>query len=113
MRRAIWQVAICAGVFFAQPAFAEENGERLFKAKCAPCHGPDGQGKTKQGEKMKMESLTTPAKKKELNDDKIKTAILEGISREKDGIKQEMKPLKGKITDEQVAAVIAYLKTLK
>jgi len=87
--------------------------ERMFKSKCAACHGNDGKGKTKQGEKMKIGDMTTAAFKKEATPDKIKETILEGINREKDGVKQEMKPLKGKITDEQVGQLVTYVRGLK
>ena len=109
MRKIIVCLFLCAS-----PAFADDAATvRAFKSKCASCHGADGKGKTKQGEKMKIGDMTTAAFKKEATPDKIKETILEGINREKDGVKQEMKPLKGKITDEQVGQLVTYVRGLK
>ncbi len=91
----------------------EAAAARSFKAKCAACHGPDGKGKTKQGEKMKIGDMTSAEFKKEMTADKIKTTILDGIARDKDGVKQEMKGLKGKIPDDQLADLVAYVRGLK
>ena len=87
--------------------------ERMFKAKCAACHGNDGKGATKQGEKMKIGDMTSAAFKKEMTPDKIRATILDGLAREKDGVKQEMKPWRGKITDEQVEQLVSYVRALK
>ena len=87
--------------------------ERMFKSKCAACHGNDGKGKTKQGEKMKIGDMTAAAFKKEASPDKIRKTILDGVDRQKEGVKQEMKPLRGKITDEQVEELVAYVRGLK
>lgn len=111
----ISRLVIVGFVFgMANMAFADDAAvERMFKAKCAACHGPDGKGKTKQGEKMKIGDMTSAAFKKEATPEKIKTTILDGVAREKDGVKQEMKPLRGKITDEQVEQLVGYVRGLK
>ncbi len=112
------------GAFFAASLFsltllprsahaADPAVERMFKAKCGACHGPDGKGATKQGEKMKIGDMTSAAFKKEMTPDKIKATILDGLNRDKDGVKQEMKPWRGKITDEQVAQLVDYVRALK
>ncbi len=94
-------------------AVAADAADRTFKAKCAACHGVDGKGATKQGEKMKIGDMTSSGFKKEMTPDKIKTTILDGVNRDKDGVKQEMKPLRGKLTDEQVAQLVSYVRELK
>ncbi len=86
---------------------------RTFNAKCASCHGEDGKGKTKEGEKMKIGDMTSPAWQKDLTDDKIKQAILEGVNREKGGVKQEMKSFKDKLSPEQVDGLVKYVRGLK
>jgi mono/diheme cytochrome c family protein len=108
------------GIFFfaalsiGQRALADEAAAaRSYKAKCAACHGADGKGKTKQGEKMKIGDLTSAAAKKELTPEKVKTVILDGVAREKDGVKQEMKGLRGKIPDDQLEELVAYVRGLK
>jgi mono/diheme cytochrome c family protein len=103
------QLLMCAPRAFAEDAATV----RAFKAKCGACHGPDGKGKTKQGEKMKIADMTTAVFKKEHPADKIRAAILDGLAREKDGVKQEMKGLRGKIPDEQVEELVKYVQGLK
>ena len=90
------------------------DGDKAFRSKCASCHGADGHGKTKQGEKMKVRSLTDPAVKKELTDDKIKETINKGLVKTlPDGTKQEMKPLEGKLKPGELEALVAHVKALK
>ena len=57
--------------------------------------------------------LSAPAWQKQFTDEKITAAINDGVNREKDGVKQEMKPLKDKITPEQIAGLVAYIRELK
>lgn len=86
---------------------------RLWKSKCASCHGKDGKGDTKQGRKMGISDMTVPAWQKEITDEKMKKAMNDGIKREKDGKTQKMKSLKGKLTPEEMDALIAFVRTLK
>jgi mono/diheme cytochrome c family protein len=95
------------------PAAFADNTERTFMAKCASCHGEDGKGKTKQGEKMKIGDMTSADWQKGVTDEKMKQAILDGITRTKDGVQQEMKPLKDKVTPEQADALVKFVRGLK
>jgi mono/diheme cytochrome c family protein len=96
----------------AAPASAE-NVARTYNAKCASCHGEDGKGKTKEGEKQKIGDMTTAEWQKNVTDEQMKKAILEGVKRTKDGVEQEMKPLKDKLTPEQADALVKYVRGLK
>src|SRR5262249_55809546 len=100
-------------VLLAAGVAAAENTARTFNAKCASCHGEDGKGQTKQGEKMKIGDMTTAAWQKNVTDPDAKKAILEGLTRTKDGVQQEMKPLKDKVTLEQADALVAYVRGLQ
>ena len=95
-------MALC----LALPAIAAD-GEAVYAKKCAKCHGDDGKGDTKIGKKLKIEDLT--AKVGKLSDAKLEAAVTEGVV--EDG-KKRMKPIKG-LSAEEVAAVVAYMKTLK
>jgi mono/diheme cytochrome c family protein len=90
-------------LLFGSPA------ERTWKAKCAACHGDDGKAQTDQGKKMGMKDLTAA---KDLTDDKIRKAILDGIKEEKDGKKKEMDAFKDKLRPDQIDALIPYVKSL-
>ncbi|MEW5848573.1 MAG: cytochrome c [Myxococcota bacterium] len=108
-------VAVLAGMFAVLAAPGGEAGaapdkklERLWKAKCASCHGADGKGQTEQGRKKGAEDMTTKEWQKARTDADMKKAILEGFKREKNGIKQEMEPYKDKLKPEEVDALIQY-----
>jgi len=114
------RTALMLGVMAGAMWIGESRGHadeaaiaRTFKARCGGCHGPDGKGKTKQGEKMKIGDMTSAAFKKEMTPEKMKATVLDVFTRDKDGVKQEMKGLRGKIPDDQLEELIAYVRSLK
>ena len=86
--------------------------ERLWKSKCASCHGQTGKGDTEKGQQMKVADMTTAAYQSK-KDDEWKKAINDGVKQEKSGVKQEMDGFKGELTPEQVDALVAYIRTFK
>ncbi len=95
-----------------QAAAADSAGaERLWKAKCASCHGKDGAGKTEKGQKMKVADMTTAAWQKEVTDEKIIKSMTDGIDTTKDGVKQKMKPVK--LTEAEMKSLVAYIRAFK
>ncbi len=107
--------AVAAGSFLlGAPALAEvdKKVERAWKAKCSSCHGAAGKGDTEKGQQMKIADMTS-AEFQARKDDEFKNAILNGIKKEKAGVKQEMDAFKGDLTPEQVDALIAYIRTFK
>jgi mono/diheme cytochrome c family protein len=86
--------------------------ERLWKSKCASCHGQTGKGDTEKGQQMKVNDMTT-ASYQAKKDDEFKKAINDGVKQEKGGVKQEMDAFKGELTPEQVDALVAYIRTFK
>jgi len=96
----------------ALAAAPDQKTVRLWKSKCAACHGADGKGDSDQGKKMKVGNMATAAYQKSWTDDQLKKAILEGVKQEKDGVKQEMDPYKGELTPEQVDALVKYIRAL-
>ena len=86
--------------------------ERAWKAKCSSCHGAAGKGDTEKGQQMKIVDMTT-AEFQAKKDDELKNVILNGVKKEKGGVKQEMDAFKGDLTPEQVDALVAYIRTFK
>jgi cytochrome c553 len=76
---------------------------------CAKCHGPDGVGKTKMGEKIGVKDFTDAKYQATFTDDQGVKAIKEGV---KDGEKVRMKPLEG-ATDEDAKALVAKIRGFK
>ena len=84
----------------------KENWEKL----CAKCHGPDGKGETKMGQKLEIKDLTNAKLQAELKDEQAFKAIKEGI-KDKEG-KIKMKPAEG-VTDDEIKALVSHVRTLK
>ena len=74
-----WIVIVGLLLLAAVPVKAKDaKTERLWKAKCASCHGVDGKAQTEQGKKMSMHDITTAAWQKSVTDDQIKKTITGG-----------------------------------
>ena len=103
-----------ASFFLGTPALAEvdKKVERAWKAKCASCHGAAGKADTEKGQQMKIVDMSS-AEFQTKKDDELRNAILNGVKKEKGGVKQEMDSFKGDLTPEQVDALIAYIRTFK
>jgi len=89
---------VCAlAVSLATPAFAAD-GAATYKAKCAACHGPEGQGKV--GPAVKGSTQTA---------DQITDLLVKG----NDAKKVPHKKAVAGVTAEDARAVADYVKTLK
>ena len=85
------------------------DGKALYEKECAKCHGTDGKGQTKMGQKMGAKDYTDAKVQAELKDDKAFKSIKEGFKKDD---KVVMKPLEG-ATDEDIKALVAYMRTFK
>jgi len=83
-------------------AFAD--GAATYKAKCALCHGANGGGDTPSGKAMKVKDLRSDAVQKQTDIELTKT-----IS----GGKGKMPAYGKKLSEPDIAAVIAFIRTLK
>jgi len=100
-------VAVTFGaVMVASAADAKENWDK----QCAKCHGPDGKGQTKMGQKLSIKDLTDAKVQGDLTDEKAAKSIKEGI-KDKEG-KQLMKAAEG-LSDDDIKALVKHVRTLK
>ena len=79
-------------------------------ANCASCHGKDGKGATRAGRTAGVKDFTDPAYQKEITDAKAIDQIKNGM-KDKDG-KEKMKAYADKLNDDEVKALIAFIRTL-
>lgn len=86
------------------------DGKALYEQSCAKCHGADGKGDTKMGQKLGVKDYTDAAVQSALTDDAAFKAIKEGL-KDKDG-KTLMKAAEG-IPDDDIKALVAYMRTFK
>jgi mono/diheme cytochrome c family protein len=91
------------GFLIVTPAFAQ-SGEDIFKSKCAPCHGVDGLAATPAGKMLKAASFKDPAIVK-APDAQLLAIIKTG--------KNKMPSFAGKLSDDQIKAALAYIRTLQ
>jgi cytochrome c6 len=83
---------------------AQGSGADTYKAKCQMCHGADGLGATPAGKAMKAIPFTDPQILSKSDADLI-AATTNG--------KGKMPAYKGKLSDGDIKAVIAYVHTLQ
>ena len=84
-------------------AIYAEDGAALFKAKCAMCHGPDGNGDTTMGKKLALKPLSSADIQKKSDAD-LTTVVTNG--------KGKMPAFK-KLTEGEVKAVLGFVRTFK
>jgi cytochrome c553 len=87
-------------------ADAKENWDKL----CAKCHGADGKGETKMGQKLSVKDFTDSKVQAELKDDAAVKAIKEGFKDKED--KVLMKAFTD-LSDDEVKALVQYVRDFK
>jgi cbb3-type cytochrome c oxidase subunit III len=92
------RIALALATFALVVTARAEDGKALFAQKCASCHGPDGKGKTKMGEKLGVKDLTALPP-----DTDVKATI-------ENGKPPKMTAYKGKLSDAEIDAIASYVK---
>ena len=86
------------------------DAKATYESDCAKCHGSDGKGQTKMGQKLGAKDYTDPKVQAELKDDAAAKAIKEGL-KDADG-KVLMKPTEG-VSDDDIKGLVAYMRAFK
>ena len=85
------------------------DAKETFEKDCAKCHGTDGMGKTKMGEKLAVKDYTSAKVQGEMKDAEMAKAIKEGIKKEDKTLMKAFSDL----SDEQVKGLVAYVRAFK
>ena len=95
-----------AATLSSKGAEAKENWDNL----CAKCHGAEGKGDTKMGQKLGAKDFTDAKVQADMKDDAATKAIKAGLKSSDD--KTLMKPF-DTLSDDEVKALVAYVRGLK
>ncbi len=81
-----------------------DSGADAYKTKCSACHGANGAGDTMLGKNLKVRSLASAEVQKQ-SDDELAIIISKG--------KDKMPPYDRKLSKDQIADVVKYIRSLK
>ena len=98
-------IIIALFVMIAAPPrlFSQPPGDAVFKRKCQVCHGPDGSGGTVMGKRLGAKDLKSDEVQKQ-TDAQLTSVIKNG--------KEKMKGFEGKVSDDDIKALVAYVREL-
>jgi mono/diheme cytochrome c family protein len=92
---------------FLPSSVAQDTGKDLYQARCAECHGKNGEGKSG----VKAANLMSE-RVKGMSDDELKQVISQRTNGEMEK-KSSHTRLKKRLTADQVAAVVAHIRTMQ
>jgi mono/diheme cytochrome c family protein len=96
-------VALAAVVMMAGAVgFAQSSGEAIYKAKCQSCHGAEGTPNPGIAKMMGVKPVSDPAVKSQTEAQMIAVTT---------NGKGKMPAFKGKLTDAEIKASVAYFRT--
>jgi mono/diheme cytochrome c family protein len=95
------------GTLSVRAADAKDN----WAKHCAKCHGEDGKGKTKMGEKLGAKDYTDAAVQGKMKDEEMFKATKEGV-KSKDG-KTQMKAFAEDLSDDEIKALVKHVRSFK
>jgi cytochrome c6 len=77
---------------------------------CASCHAPDGSGNTRMGRQSGAKDYRDAKVQAEMKDDAALKALKDGMQAKG---KEVMKPFKDKLSEDEMKALIAHMRTFK
>jgi len=102
----ISMAVFAAALISASAADVKETWEKT----CTKCHGPDGKGQTKMGQKLGIKDYTDAKVQADLKDEEAFKAVKEGL-KDKEG-KILMKAAEG-VTDDEIKALVQHVRGFK
>jgi mono/diheme cytochrome c family protein len=107
MKKLLLTIPAALALAFTTNVFGAD-GSAVFADNCAKCHGDDGKGATKMGQKLQVRDYTDAKVQDSFTDD-------QGFKAVKEGLKKDDKTLMKAydLPDADIKAVIAYTRTFK
>ena len=104
-------IILSISILIAAPlAVRAADAKTNWANNCAQCHGPTGKGDTKMGKMVGAMDLTDSKKQASFTDAKATETIKNGV---KQNGKTTMKAFGGKLSDDEIKALVAYVGSLK
>jgi mono/diheme cytochrome c family protein len=99
-------LVVAVALLLAPAVFADAgpDGQAIFKAKCAMCHGADGKGQTTMGKNLHLKDMSSDEVQNMKNAD-MQKVISDG--------KGKMPAYKDKLDQASIDALIAFIRTFK
>jgi len=82
-----------------------ERGRAVYEARCTRCHGADGAGKTRMAEIVEPPDMSDPAWQRRRSNARMSASVSKG--------RGQMPAFRKKLSRQEIAAVIAYVRTLR
>ena len=82
-----------------------ERGRAVYEANCVRCHGADGAGRTRLAEVVEPPDMTDPAWQRKRSSARMIASVSNGLG--------QMPAFKKKLSRQEIAAAVAYVRTLK
>jgi cytochrome c553 len=109
MKRVFFLAAIFVSLILTGRSMAAD-AQANWNKHCVKCHSKDGKGNTKMGRQAGVKDYTDPKVQEEMKDDKALKTVKAGINEKG---KERMKAYAGDLTDDEIKALIAYMRTFK
>jgi mono/diheme cytochrome c family protein len=95
---------------FAPLAGRAADVKALWDKHCVSCHAKDGSGNTRMGKQSGAKDYRDPKVQEAMTDESALKVIKEGLTEKG---KERMKPYTDKLSEEEMKALIAYIRTFK
>jgi mono/diheme cytochrome c family protein len=86
------------------------DAKEVFEKNCAKCHGEDGKGKTKMGEKLGVKDYTDAKEQDKMKDADMAKAMKEGVTKDE---KKVMKAFGDTLSDDDIKGLVKYVRAFK
>jgi cytochrome c6 len=93
---------VCALIFIVGASARADDSASLYKTKCAVCHAADGSGSGSTGKALGVPDLRSGEVQKQ-TDAQLNDSIANGKG-------TKMPAYKGKLTDDQIKGLVAYIR---
>src|SRR5437764_9712147 len=103
-------IAAIVLTFFVLSSARGAHPKTNWANNCMQCHGPDASASTSMGKALNAKDLTNAQIQSSFTDAEAAAAIKDGVT--KDGMTR-MLAFGGKLTDDEIKALVAYVRTLK